>query len=268
MKKIALMLAALSASATLLPSTASAQTLPRTYGYVVDTRGEVVRSGYNACWRTGYWTKELAIAECDPDLVKKPEPPKPAPVVVAPPPPPKPVEPPPPPPKPVEPPPPPKPVEPPKPAPVVAPVPVPVVVAPPAPAPAPKPAPKKKIAIEGKASFAVGKSTLAQEGKDQIDKEVIAKLAGFSSIEAIVIEGHTDPLGNEKKNVELSKARAEAVKAYMVSKGVKAEIKTEGKGSSDQLADVKCDKKLPKAKLSACYEPLRRIEIDVKGESK
>lgn len=50
-------------------------------GYLVDTQGNVVKNSYNQCWRTGYWTPELAIAECDPDLIKKEEPK----VVVAPP---------------------------------------------------------------------------------------------------------------------------------------------------------------------------------------
>jgi OOP family OmpA-OmpF porin len=48
-------------------------------GYLVDSRGEVVRNSYGQCWRTGYWTPALAIAECDPDLVKKEEPRKAAP---------------------------------------------------------------------------------------------------------------------------------------------------------------------------------------------
>ncbi|MBU1691254.1 MAG: OmpA family protein [Gammaproteobacteria bacterium] len=43
-------------------------------GYLLDTRGNVVKNNYNECWRTGYWTPAMAIAECDPDLVKKAEP--------------------------------------------------------------------------------------------------------------------------------------------------------------------------------------------------
>ena len=261
MKKLALALAVASTAAA-LPMASSAQTLPRTYGYVVDASGNIWRSGYGDCWRTGYWTKELAIAECDAGLVKVEAPkPAPAPVVVAPPPPapaPAPV------------------VEAPKPAPAPAPEPV---IAPraavPIPAPvveAPKPAappPPKKIAIEGKASFATGKAELSPAGKAAIDKEVLEKLGGFAVIESITVEGHTDPMGNESKNRDLSKARAEAVKAYMVSKGVKADVvKTAGKGSSEPLPGVKCDAKLAKAKLSSCYEPLRRIEIDVAGTAK
>ena len=47
-----------------------------TVGYVIDQRGYVAKSGYGLCWRTGYWTPAMAIAECDPDLVKKAEPAK------------------------------------------------------------------------------------------------------------------------------------------------------------------------------------------------
>ncbi len=57
-------------------------------GYLIDTRGNVVKNNYNECWKTGYWTPAMAIAECDPDLVKKEEPKKveakPAPVAAGP----------------------------------------------------------------------------------------------------------------------------------------------------------------------------------------
>jgi len=37
-------------------------------GYLVDTRGNVVRNNYGECWRTGYWTPAMAIEECDASL--------------------------------------------------------------------------------------------------------------------------------------------------------------------------------------------------------
>ncbi len=40
-------------------------------GYLIDTRGNVVKNNFKECWRTGYWTPAMAIAECDPDLTKK-----------------------------------------------------------------------------------------------------------------------------------------------------------------------------------------------------
>ena len=42
-------------------------------GYLIDSRGGLVKNNYNQCWRTGYWTPAMAIEECDPDLVKKEE---------------------------------------------------------------------------------------------------------------------------------------------------------------------------------------------------
>lgn len=46
-------------------------TVPASGGYLVDSRSAVVRNSYGECWRTGSWTPAQAIAECDPDLVKK-----------------------------------------------------------------------------------------------------------------------------------------------------------------------------------------------------
>lgn len=244
-KRIVLALAAAAAA-----SGAFAQT--KEIGYWHDTGGVITRNTYGECWRAGYWTPELAIPECEPGMAKPvaravvPAPvPAPAPVVEAP-----------------------------KPAPAPAPAPAPVVeapkpapVAPPPPPPAPKP--PKKITLNAATSFATGKSELTGDGKAAVDNEVLAKLNGFSKIESITIDGHADPMGKEETNVKLSKNRAEAVKDYLVSKGVKAElIQTTGKGSSEPAAGVNCSAKLPRAKLSACYAPHRRIEIDVKGEAK
>lgn len=39
-------------------------------GYLIDSSGQVVRSGAGSCVRTGYWTPAMAVAECDPDLAK------------------------------------------------------------------------------------------------------------------------------------------------------------------------------------------------------
>lgn len=46
-------------------------------GYLLDSPGGVVKSGFDLCWHTGFWTPDMAIAECD--LVKVAE--APAPVV-------------------------------------------------------------------------------------------------------------------------------------------------------------------------------------------
>jgi OOP family OmpA-OmpF porin len=57
-------------------------------GYIYDTRGQVVKSGTGLCWRTARWTPAMAIADCDPDLIKKEAPPAPKVAPTPPPPPP------------------------------------------------------------------------------------------------------------------------------------------------------------------------------------
>jgi OOP family OmpA-OmpF porin len=65
----------LAAALISIGSAAQAQTpgvdMKGTVGYVIDQRGYVAKSGFGLCWRTGYWTPAMAIAECDPDLAKK-----------------------------------------------------------------------------------------------------------------------------------------------------------------------------------------------------
>ena len=72
--------------------------------------------------------------------------------------------------------------------------------------------------------------------------------------------GHTDSVGSDAYNQKLSVRRAEAVKAYLVNKGVdKARVYTEGKGESQPVADNKT--KEGRAKN-------RRVEIEVVGTAK
>jgi OOP family OmpA-OmpF porin len=83
MKRILMPLAALAVAVFAMPFSALAQSKQ---GYWTEPAGgdAVWRSGTGLCWRAGYWTPAMAIAECDPDLVPKPA----APPVAPPPPPP------------------------------------------------------------------------------------------------------------------------------------------------------------------------------------
>jgi len=55
----------------LFSGTAMADDQPE--AYASDGRGGVARDSSGDCWRTGYWTPAMAIYECDPDLMPKPE---------------------------------------------------------------------------------------------------------------------------------------------------------------------------------------------------
>ena len=70
---IRITLVGLAAAGVFLPTSASAQF--KNQGYLTDTQGNIVRAiGAGVCVRTSDWTPARAVAECDPDLVKKPAP--------------------------------------------------------------------------------------------------------------------------------------------------------------------------------------------------
>jgi OOP family OmpA-OmpF porin len=84
--------------------------------------------------------------------------------------------------------------------------------------------------------FDFNKDTIRPESEPLLD-EAANVLAEFPGVK-IAIVGHTDNVGTEDFNLDLSRRRAEAVKAYLVKKGVDADrITTDGKGPNAPIAD-------------------------------
>ncbi len=143
----------------------------------------------------------------------------------------------------------------PKAAPAPAPAAAPAAPAPRAAAPAPAPAAATKVTYAADAFFDFDKSALKAEGKAKLD-DLVGKVKGIN-LEVIIAVGHTDSVGADAYNQKLSVRRAEAVKAYLVSKGIeKNRVYTEGKGEKQPVADNKT--KEGRAKN-------RRVEIEVVG---
>ena len=119
--------------------------------------------------------------------------------------------------------------------PVAAPMPAatPVPPAPPAATPVPV---SEKVSFAAEALFDFDKAVVKPEGKAALE-ELLNKLQGMNT-EVMVTVGHTDSVGSDAYNQKLSLRRAEAVKAFIVSKGVDAtRVYTEGKGESQSMAD-------------------------------
>jgi len=125
------------------------------------------------------------------------------------------------------------------------PPPAPIVVMAPPPPPAPAPAPRfEKIVLSSTELFSFDKSDLRMP-QPKLD-EIARVLNNNTQVNNIVINGYTDRIGSDKYNQKLSERRANAVKDYLVGKGISADRLTAvGKGKSDPL--VTCtDKKLSK----------------------
>ena len=105
------------------------------------------------------------------------------------------------------------------------------------------------------AFFDFNKSVLKAEGKAKLD-DLVGKVKGIN-LEVIIAVGHTDSVGSDAYNQKLSVKRSDAVKAYLVSKGIeKNRVYTEGKGEKQPVAD----NKTPEGRAKN-----RRVEIEVVG---
>jgi OmpA-OmpF porin, OOP family len=143
-----------------------------------------------------------------------------------------------------------------------------VAQAPTPPAPVAPPAPaisSEKVTHQADALFDFDKAILKPAGREKLG-ELASKIQGIN-LEVVVATGHTDRIGTDKYNDRLSLRRAQAVKAFLVSKGIEANrIYTEGKGKR-QPVTTGCNQKNRK-QLIACLAPDRRVEVEVVGTPK
>ena len=115
-----------------------------------------------------------------------------------------------------------------------APAPVPAPVAEPAPAPAPAP---KKLVLEG-VNFDHDKVTLRKDAYPILD-QAAEGLKEWGDVK-VEVDGYTDSRGKDKYNLKLSQRRAEAVRNYLVSKGIAADrLTAKGFGETKPVANNK-----------------------------
>lgn len=229
------------------PGRSSAQGERPAFAY--DSPNKTIRTGVRGdCLKTGFWdTDRWGSGACpgttpEPLAVAAPTPaPAPVPRVVEP--------------EPVQ-------VQPLKPEPMeeprtLAPEPQPVAAPPP-------PPPVKTTTLAADTLFAINSFQLRPTAKTKLD-EFAAELDQFD-YQRIHITGHTDPTGTAQLNERLSRQRAEAVKRYLVTKGLPAaKIVAEGMGSSMPMVTDKNCSKLPRGQMVACFQPDRRVDIEVTG---
>lgn len=93
---------------------------------------------------------------------------------------------------------------------------------------------------ESTVNFEFDKSDLTAKAKTNLDK--LAKVFIANPDTKVVIYGYTDSQGKDEYNQKLSRGRANAVKAYLVSKGIGTKrFTTEGMGEADPIASNDTD---------------------------
>ena len=195
----------------------------------LSSSGEVWKNASGECWRNSSWTPATAAPGCDGAIVEQPAAtpaaqnasqssapaPAPAPQVEQ---------------APVA-------VQAPSQAdaPGLSAAPSPAAAASPAPAPTPVAA-SSKVTYAADAFFDFNKSVIKPEAKAKLD-DLVDKIKAIN-LEVIIAVGHTDAVGSDEYNQKLSMRRSNAVKAYLINKGVdKTRIYTEGKGEKQPVAD-------------------------------
>lgn len=123
-----------------------------------------------------------------------------------------------------------------------------------APAPARVVVTKQKLELKDKIFFDTGKATIKPVSYSLLD-EVAAALKSHDEVQKVNIEGHTDSVGAAAFNKNLSQQRAEAVRAYLVTKGIEGG-RLEAKGFGEE-------KPVAPNKTARGREENRRVEFNI-----
>ena len=122
----------------------------------------------------------------------------------------------------------------------------------------------EKVALDANVMFNSGSSRLSAEGREALDL-FVRSMHGLESRTVLAI-GHADRMGSEASNQILSEERVEAVKAYLVSRGLRAErVRTSARGATQPDTRAGDCEGASRANNVACLRPDRRVFIEVSG---
>lgn len=145
-----------------------------------------------------------------------------------------------------------------QPAPAPAPVAQKPALAPPVPQPRPVVVMPTQVVFQAETLFDFDRSVIKPEGRRVLDGFVTSLNGSGARYDTVIVIGHTDSVGTDAYNQRLGLRRAEAVKAYMISRGIDARsIRTDSRGKKEPVADNRTAEGRAKN---------RRVVIEVKAQ--
>lgn len=115
--------------------------------------------------------------------------------------------------------------------------------------------------------FGFESAELGSDGRKLLDE--LARQLLAADLEKLTATAHADRIGTVAYNEDLAERRAEAIRDYLLEKGVPEEVvQIRSRGAHQPVTDGRCEGMGPEnkrnAKLIACLQPDRRAEIEVR----
>jgi len=128
------------------------------------------------------------------------------------------------------------------------------------------PTAQKRLSFATEVLFDFEQAELDADSRKVLD-DLASKLLA-TDIEKVTGTAHSDRIGAAAYNDRLSARRAEAIRVYLVGKGVPEKLlRFDAKGARDPITVGRCDGMGPETKqnvkLVACLQPDRRVDIEV-----
>lgn len=109
-----------------------------------------------------------------------------------------------------------------------------------------------------------GPADILPKGRQALDTMVDEIRRHGVSVERLRLTGHTDRLGSDAYNLQLSQQRASTVAAYIRNKGLTIPVDAVGKGEQEPVTTGCVGERVTPA-LVACLQPDRRVTLDLVG---
>jgi OOP family OmpA-OmpF porin len=122
----------------------------------------------------------------------------------------------------------------------------------------PQPEPLK---LQWSAQYQFDSAELTTDARAALERDILPRLSNGAELRFVHISGHADRLGDPEYNRKLSEKRAEALRAYLVAKGVdESKIEVFSYGTALPAKDCRGEKG---PALIECLAPNRRAVLEI-----